>query len=77
MKIIKIEKDPERARVYNVTFRKFKLFGPDSEFVEQFKESDEYQFRFRQSGYYLKPDGSHLSNGHWIAEAIDQFKRSW
>ena len=77
MKIVNIERDPEKKRVYLVTFRKRTLFKGFQEFTESFKESNEDVYIFRQSGYYLRPDGSELGNGHWIALAIDRFQKSW
>ena len=77
MKIVKIEKDPKKNRVYNVTFRKRTLLKGFQEVTESFKESDEEVYMFKQSGYYIRPDGTELGNGHRIALAIDNFKKRW
>lgn len=76
-KIIKIKKDKNKKRVYHVTFKKSPIFGKQKIWMESFKESDEHEYLFKRSGCYLKPDGSELGNGHKIAMAIDNFKKSW
>ena len=73
MKILKIEKIDG---IYNVTFQKRTLFKGIKKFTEQFK-SGMQTYMFASSGLYIRPDGTQLKNGHWIARAIDKWERSF
>ena len=78
MKIVEIIRDEKNRKIFTVKFQPNgieSLIGRKA-YTEKFKEAD-YGYMFSQSGLYFRSDGTQLSNGHWIACAIDKFKNKW
>jgi hypothetical protein len=75
MKIIKIDNE---SCVFSVTFAPYwfeKIFGI-KEKVKKYRFTYS-TFTFGNGGVYLNEDGEYLSNGNWIGEAIDKYRRKW
>lgn len=78
MKITKIVDVKDNYRDYEVTFAPNwfeKLLGYKEKTKKYRNTGDEYTFGGGK--VYIKEDGSILSNGNWIGEAIDNFRRKF
>jgi hypothetical protein len=80
MKIKEIKYKEESIGIWQVTFSPNwleKLFNPlFKEYTEEFKSTGD-TYTFGGGNVYRRKDGSELSNGNWIAEAIDRHRRKW
>lgn len=78
MKIKKVERHKDNYYRYLVTLTPNwleKLFGV-KEKIEEFLDTKN-EFLFGGGSVYVKRNGEKLYNGHYIAKAIDNFKRAW
>lgn len=64
--------------IFEVTFTPYwfeRLFGV-KEKTKEYKDSG-FCYKIDRSTVYIDKNGKQLSNGNWIGEAIDRFRKSW
>lgn len=80
MKIIKIERDPEKSGIaypaFKVTIKKWRPFKGWIESTDYYKDSG-YEYVFGGGRTYYRSDGVKTGNGSTIGEAIDNFRNSF
>ena len=78
MKIKNIELDDNNFSIYSVTFtpnwleRLFKM----KEKTKQYKNTGKI-YKNGGGNVYIDKNGNELSNGYWIGDAIDKWRKKW
>jgi hypothetical protein len=78
MKINKIQRKANEYGIYEVTLTPNwleRIFN-FKEKVNQYKDTGS-TYTFGGGTVYVDRKGRRLDNGHWIAEAIDRYRKSW
>jgi len=78
MKINKIKRKEDNYGIYEVTLvpnwleRIFNV----QEKIKEYKDTGS-TYTFGGGAVYVDRQGRRLDNGHWIAEAIDRYRKAW
>lgn len=66
------------VNTYEVTLEptRWEKFWGKKQVKKEYKRDSGYKYMFGGSIYYDRT-GTELGNGNWIANAIDNFRRSW